>query len=154
MNWSGFSVFAQKCFFCTKREKRKYNLLSRPKKCYFHSPLYRFWLTMKALDWVNILHCTKTRNLSVNQVNGDYSLQWAELKYNVQYSRITSEVLKITKTSCTYFIIDYSSTTSNNYWPWQTNANGRCVLELWMYSFTSRVIFGIDGLMKVFFWAF
>ena len=36
-------VFAQRSFF-VQRERVK--LLSRPKKCYFHSPLELFWLTM------------------------------------------------------------------------------------------------------------
>ena len=58
--WVFFMPFLYKGFF-TQRERVK--LLSRPKKCYFHSPLYGFWLTMisqiKSIWLTNILRCTK-----------------------------------------------------------------------------------------------
>ena len=41
--WQTQYVFAQSSLFCAKGMSK---LLSRPKKCYFHSPLNFFWLTM------------------------------------------------------------------------------------------------------------
>ena len=40
------SCICPKMLFCAKREESEYNLLPLPKKCYFHSPLYSFRLTM------------------------------------------------------------------------------------------------------------
>ena len=60
-----------KIVFFAQRERVK--LLSRPKKYYFLSPLYCFLLTMtsqiESTSRPNILHGTKTNNLSAKYVN-------------------------------------------------------------------------------------
>ena len=72
-----YALFVQwSIYFCAKRQREQVKLLSRPKKCSFHSPLYVFWLTMtshiESIRSTNIFHCTKREHLRVNQVNGDY----------------------------------------------------------------------------------
>ena len=48
---------------CIFAQRERVKLLSHPKKCYFHSPLEPFWLTMTSLtesfNTANTLHCMK-----------------------------------------------------------------------------------------------
>ena len=57
-------------------QRKWVKLRSRSKKCYFHSPLELFWLTMTSqieiLIQAKLLHCTKTNNLRATYFNGDF----------------------------------------------------------------------------------
>ena len=62
--------------FLCKEEKRASKIFFPPNKMLVSFSIARFWLTMmsqiESIDRPNIVYCTKIRNLSTNQVNGDY----------------------------------------------------------------------------------
>ena len=54
----------------------------------------------KKIDRANILHCTKTRNLSANQVNEDYwqdGIQFTDNEVNVKTVNINLSGIRLSK---------------------------------------------------------